>query len=97
LAHLWNIWTYYFYTEDLEFIKKYGAEIFFDICKFWGSKCEFDAATGKYSIRKVMGPDEYHESLPGSEEGGLKDNAYTNIMVCWSFKKAFEIMQVLDA
>jgi trehalose/maltose hydrolase-like predicted phosphorylase len=39
-----------------------------------------------------MGPDEYHEAPPGSVGvGGLKDNAYTNLMVCWCFEKAFEI------
>ena len=30
-----------------------------------------------------MGPDEFHEKLPGANEGGLTDNAYTNIMVSW--------------
>jgi len=44
-----------------------------------------------------MGPDEYHEksifTLEG--EGGVKDNTYTNIMVCWAFKKAFEIINIL--
>ena len=24
-----------------------------------------------------MGPDEFHETYPGTEEGGLKNNAYT--------------------
>ena len=44
-----------------------------------------------------MGPDEFHENLPGSEEGGLTDNAYSNIMVSWMMDKAFRILDALDA
>ena len=43
-----------------------------------------------------MGPDEFHEKYPGSKEGGLKDNAYTNIMVVWAIDKAFEILDNLS-
>ena len=39
-----------------------------------------------------MGPDEYHEKLPGSEKPGLKDNAYTNIMSVWLLEKALELI-----
>ena len=35
-----------------------------------------------------MGPDEFHEEHKNSEGGGVKDNAYTNIMVAWLFSKA---------
>lgn len=70
---------------------EYGAELFFEICRFWASKCKLEE-DGRYHIEGVMGPDEYHECPPGKHGvGGLKDNAYTNIMVCWSFEKAFEI------
>ena len=30
-----------------------------------------------------MGPDEFHEKYPGGGEGGLRNNAYTNVMVAW--------------
>ena len=30
-----------------------------------------------------MGPDEFHEKYPGAAEGGLRNNAYTNVMVAW--------------
>ena len=30
-----------------------------------------------------MGPDEFHEKYPGADEGGLRNNAYTNVMVAW--------------
>jgi trehalose/maltose hydrolase-like predicted phosphorylase len=39
-----------------------------------------------------MGPDEFHEHQPGSEKGGLKDNAYTNLMVSWILEKSKNIL-----
>ena len=59
--------------------------MFVEICRFWESKCQLNETTQRYSIEKVMGPDEFHESYPETEEGGLRDNAYTNIMVSWMF------------
>jgi trehalose/maltose hydrolase-like predicted phosphorylase len=56
----------------------------------------FNEETGRYEIHKVMGPDEFHEKMPGSKTGGLKDNAYTNIMVVWMFNRAFELLDNLE-
>ncbi len=88
LAIAYNIWYYYWITMDGEFLTREGGEMLFEICRFWAGKCEKDPGSGRYSIGKVMGPDEFHEHLPGSEEGGLKNNAYTNLMVAWLFGKA---------
>ena len=41
-----------------------------------------------------MGPDEFHEKYPGAAEGGLRNNAYTNVMVAWICETA---QKVLDA
>ncbi len=51
---------------------------------------------GRYHIDRVMGPDEFHEKLPGSEKGGLTDNAYSNIMVSWMMEKAFRVLDDLE-
>jgi len=91
----YNIWNYYWYTGDYTFLRNYGAEMFLEICRFWASKCELDKETGRYSIHNVMGPDEFHEKHPDSESGGYTDNAYTNIMVVWLFKRAFQIVDRL--
>ena len=87
LAIAYDIYEYFVATNDVEFMEKYGAEMFLEICRFWASKAEKDEKTGRYSIAKVMGPDEFHEMYPDANEGGLKDNAYTNIMVAWMFGK----------
>ncbi len=88
LAIAFNIWQYYHITNDWEFMEDFGAEMFIEIGKFWASKCVYDPKTDRYSIDKVMGPDEFHESYPDAAEGGLRDNAYTNIMTSWMFDVA---------
>jgi trehalose/maltose hydrolase-like predicted phosphorylase len=40
-----------------------------------------------------MGPDEFHELYPEASEGGLNNNAYTNLMVAWAFRKAALILE----
>jgi len=95
LAIAYNLWNYYWVTEDDEFLGNYGAEIFFDICKFWAGKASLNA-NGRYEIRNVMGPDEFHEMFPESQEEGLKDNFYTNVMVIWTFTRAFDILNILS-
>lgn len=93
LAIAFNIWSYYHATNDLDFMEDYGALILLDISKFWLSKARKDEGSGRYHIDQVMGPDEFHEKLPGSTEGGLTDNAYSNIMMSWMLDKS---LQVLD-
>ncbi len=96
LAVAYNIWQYYHITNDIEFIEKYGAEMFLEVCRFWASKSQLDPKTGKYSIAGVMGPDEFHEMYPDAEEGGIKDNAYTNIMVSWMMAKVPELLSKMS-
>ncbi|MBU0765292.1 MAG: beta-phosphoglucomutase family hydrolase [Bacteroidetes bacterium] len=91
LAIAYNVWQYYLSTGDIEFLQRYGAEIFFEIGRFWAGKCKKNAETGRYDIAGVMGPDEFHEKYHGALEGGLKNNAYTNIMAAWLFRKANEL------
>ena len=95
-AVAYNIWQYFTITGDQDFMNQYGAEMFFEICRFWASIAKKNDKTGRYSIGKVMGPDEFHEKYPGSKEGGLKDNAYINLMTAWLMKTAFEFMDQLD-
>ncbi len=95
IAIAYNTWYYFQVTNDVEFMENGGAELFLEICRFWASKSVRDKSTGRFSISKVMGPDEFHEEHKASPGGGVKDNAYTNIMVVWLFIKAFEILEKL--
>jgi len=96
LAIAYNVWQYFHASNDVKFIVENGAEMLFEICRFWASKSRLNKETGKYSIKHVMGPDEFHEKYPGSEDGGLDDNTYTNLMVVWAFGKAFEMLDIVD-
>ncbi len=96
IAIAYNTWYYFQVTNDAGFMEEGGAEMFLEICRFWASKSKKDLTTGSFSISNVMGPDEFHEEHKKSPGGGLKDNAYTNIMVAWLFVKAIEILDKLS-
>lgn len=92
LAIAYNIWNYFHISGDLQFIEDYGLEMFLEICRFWESKCQWNETRGKYNLTKVMGPDEFHEQYPNAKEGGINNNAYTNLMAAWAFQKANEML-----
>jgi trehalose/maltose hydrolase-like predicted phosphorylase len=96
LAIAYNIWSYYCLTQDMDFLEDYGAEIFFEICRFWASAVSLNEGSSRYEIHRVMGPDEFHEKYPNAEEGGLSNNAYTNIMVLWALSTAREIVDIME-
>jgi trehalose/maltose hydrolase-like predicted phosphorylase len=66
-------------TGDDAFMIEYGAEILIECARFWCSRVS-PAAQPCYSIRKVIGPDEYHD--------GVDNNAYTNAMARWTLGEA---------
>jgi alpha,alpha-trehalase len=97
-AIAFNIWQYYQVSEDREFLYDYGAELMLEIARFWASLVDYDEAAGRYAIRGVMGPDEFHTAYPGkdpSEEGGLDNNAYTNCLVSWSLTRTLDVLDLL--
>jgi beta-phosphoglucomutase family hydrolase len=96
-AIAYNVWQYFQVTRDVEFLQFYGAELMLDIAHFWSSIASFNDARGRYEIRGVMGPDEFHESYPGSPTPGLNNNAYTNIMAVWVLCRALDVLDLLPA
>ncbi len=70
IAIAYNVWQYYQATGDLEFLAYYGAEMLFEIARFWAGIAAYEPAGDRYEICGVMGPDEYHDGYPGAEEGG---------------------------
>jgi alpha,alpha-trehalase len=91
IAH--NVWQYFQSTGDIEFLSAYGTEMMLEIARFFASLCSKEEGTGRWSIRKVMGPDEYHDAYPGAEEGGLDNNAYTNVMASWLLRRARDLLE----
>lgn len=95
LAIAYNVWEYFHATHDKEFLIQYGAELFLDICLFWTGLAQKDPETGRYHISGVMGPDEFHEKYPDSDKGGLRDNAYSNLMTAWALRTAYKIREII--
>lgn len=95
-AIVYNVWKYYLTTSDHHFFSFFGAELILSIADFWASMVSFNEERDKYEIIGVVGPDEYHTNYPGSEEQGLRNNAYTNLMVAWVFQKAVDTLEVID-
>jgi trehalose/maltose hydrolase-like predicted phosphorylase len=96
-AIFFNIWNYFQATRDYGFVEQYGAEMMFEIARFWASIAQFNAQRERYEIHGVMGPDEFHEKYPGAARGGLRNNAYTNVMVAWLCDIAGRLPSVLPA
>ena len=96
-AIFYNIWHYFQATQDLAFMRDYGAEMMLEIARFWASIARFNPERDRYEIHGVMGPDEFHEKYPGAEDGGLRNNAYTNVMVAWLCGVARDVLLLLPA
>jgi trehalose/maltose hydrolase-like predicted phosphorylase len=96
-AIFFNIWNYFEATRDYAFVEYYGAEMMLEIARFWASLAHFNRGRERYEIHGVMGPDEFHEKYPGQPTGGLRNNAYTNIMVAWLCDIAARLPSLLPA
>lgn len=94
-AIAYNVWKHYSLTGDFNFFLKYGAEIFLSIAQFCASLIRYDPKDGRFHTQGIMGPDEFHEKLPLSRTPGLRDNAYSNLMISWVLSKANEIFTIL--
>ncbi|HEV2060056.1 MAG TPA: glycosyl hydrolase family 65 protein [Solirubrobacteraceae bacterium] len=94
-AIFYNVWHYHQATNDLDFLRDHGAEIMLEIARFWSSIAHFNPERDRYEIHGVMGPDEFHEKYPGASESGLRNNAYTNVMVAWICEQAQVVLGLL--
>ena len=81
------IWHYYRASGDNQFIIDYGAEILFQIARFWKSRVTYDSNEDCFEIYNVIGPDEYSEFVD--------NNYYTNQLVQWQLKRAIQVCDLL--
>ncbi len=96
-AIIYNIWHYFQTTHDQAFLRDYGAEMMLEITRFWASIAHFNPERERYEIHGVMGPDEFHDKYPGALQGGLRNNAYTNVLVAWLCGIAGQLLPLLPA
>lgn len=95
IAVAYNVWQHYLVTGDIPFLRFTGAEMLIEIARFWASIATYNPALDRYEIRGVMGPDEYHDSYPGTDRPGLDNNTYTNVMAVWVLRRAAQALEEL--
>ncbi len=83
----YGVYNYYKYTDDIDFMLNYGAEIILETARFWVSRCNYNEKLDRYEILQVTGPDEWHEPVD--------NNCYTNYLAKWNIEKGFEILDLL--
>jgi alpha,alpha-trehalase len=94
-AVAYNVWKYYQATADIDFMVDYGAEMLFEVSKFWASIARHNPELDRFEITGVMGPDEYHDGYVDAPAPGLDNNAYTNVMAVWVLCRAIELLEEL--
>ena len=78
------VWQYWQATADEPFFLTAGIDILVETARFWATRGRLEQ-DGRYHIRTVIGPDEYHESVD--------DNAFTNVMAQWNLERAAEAVE----
>jgi len=96
-AIAYNVWQYCEATGDTEYLHTKGAEMLLQIARFWADGAEYDPGTGRYRIRGVVGPDEYHDRYPDADRPGLDDNTYTNVTAAWVLCRALDLVRRVPA
>jgi trehalose/maltose hydrolase-like predicted phosphorylase len=80
------VWQYWQATADEAFFVTAGVDILIETARFWATRGRLESE-GRYHLRAVIGPDEYHETVD--------DNAYTNVMAQWNLERAAEAVEWL--
>ena len=96
LAIAYSVWGYYQATGDVEYLIEQGAELLLEIARFFAALTEYDDAADRFDIAGTMGPDEFHDGLPGHPGEGVRTNAYTNVMVAWVMRRAVDTVALLE-
>lgn len=94
-AIVYNIWRHWERTSDLNFMRRYGTELIVSIAQLGASLAKFEKKDNRYHTEGLMGPDEFHEKMPGAKKAGFRDNAYTNILIVWTLLKAQRALEVI--
>ena len=95
LAVVYGVWKYYQATADMAFLRDSGAELMIEVTRHFASRATHDVAEDRFDIASVMGPDEFHDGYPNAPGVGLRNNAYTNVMVAWVIERTLEALDLL--
>ena len=96
LSVAYNTWLHYMVTGDKATFELRGIETMVEIARLFASLSTHNPQTDRYEIHRVMGPDEFHEAYPDSDEPGLNNNAYTNVMASWLLMTSVRALKEID-
>lgn len=77
----WATNHYHRWSDDEDFMRRFGVEMILDGAKYWASRVELDI-DGAH-IRNVIGPNEYH--VP------VDDSFFTNAMAAWQLEDSTKV------
>ena len=83
----YGVLSYVAATGDEEFLAGPGLELLVETARFWVDRADHDEGGGTWSIRQVMGPDEFHSHVD--------DNAFTNLLVAWALHETADTWERL--
>lgn len=79
-AIAYAIHNYVRYTDEWEYLARYGLEVLLSIARFWAQRITWSEARRRYVMLGVTGPNEY--------ENNVDNNWYTSYIACWSMRYA---------
>ncbi len=96
-AIAYNVWQYYQVTGDVDFMSYHGGEMIIEIARFFASLVTFNDQRDRYDICNIVGPDEFHTKYPDTDELGVHNNTYTNVMVSWVLQRAAQVLDLVPS
>ncbi len=87
-AMIYGIYNYVNYTQDFEYVPKFGLEVIIAVARFWHQRANFSEAKGQYVVLGVTGPNEY--------ENNVNNNFYTNYLAKWCIQYAAECIDRVE-
>ncbi len=84
-AIVYAIYNYVNYTNDYEYINKYGIDVMTGISRFWFQRFNYSEDKEQYVMLGVTGPNEY--------ENNVHNNWYTNYIAKWSMEYTLEQLE----
>ena len=87
-AMIYGIYNYVNYTQDFEYVPKFGLEVIIAVARFWHQRANFSEAKGQYVVLGVTGPNEY--------ENNVNNNFYTNYLAKWCIQYAVECIDRVE-
>jgi maltose phosphorylase len=87
-AMIYGIYNYVNYTQDFDYVPKFGLEVMIAVARFWHQRATFSEAKGQYVVLGVTGPNEY--------ENNVNNNFYTNYLAKWCIQYAAECLERVE-